>query len=102
MIHVIATISLAPGVRDEFLRHFHALMPSVHAEVGCIEYGPTVDVTSKIAAQAAVRPDVVVVVEKWADLAALEAHLVAPHMTSYREAVKSLVTGVDLRILEPA
>lgn len=102
MIHVLATITLAAGARNEFLRHFHAVVPSVHAEAGCIEYGPAVDVATKIAAQGAVRPDVVVVVEKWADIAALEAHLVAPHMTKYREAVKALVLSVDLRILEPA
>jgi quinol monooxygenase YgiN len=102
MIHVIATITLAPAARDEFLGHFHVLVPLVHAEAGCLEYGPTVDVVTKISAQAAVRPDVVVVVEKWADITALEAHLVAPHMAKYREAVKALVASVDLRILEPA
>ena len=59
MIHVIAVITLKPGSREQFLREFHALMPSVHAEDGCIEYGPTVDAETPIAAQIPRRPDVV-------------------------------------------
>jgi quinol monooxygenase YgiN len=74
----------------------------VRAEAGCLEYGPTVDVASGIAAQGSPRSDVVTVVEKWSDLAALKAHLVAPHMEDYRPRVKSLVRSTALQILEPA
>ncbi len=102
MIHVIATIELAAGQREAFLKEFHALVPKVHAEAGCLEYGPTVDVTSGIAAQGAPRADVVTVVEKWSDLAALKAHLNAPHMVDYRPRVKHLVLSTTLQILEPA
>lgn len=102
MVHVIATIELVPDSREEFLGHFHQLAPQVHAEDGCLEYGPTVDAETDIAAQAALRADVVVVVEKWESPAALEAHLAAPHMAAYRETVKDLVQNVDLRILAPA
>ena len=103
MIHVIATIQLVSSqVRDEFLGHFHAVMPKVHAEQGCIEYGPTVDATTDIAAQIPQRSDVVVIVEKWESLAALKAHITAPHMDDYRQQVKSLVSSVALQILEPA
>ena len=42
------------------------------------------------------------VVEKWESLDALNAHLVAPHMLSYREKVKVLVKGVSIQVLEPA
>jgi quinol monooxygenase YgiN len=45
---------------------------------------------------------VVTVVEKWRDLPALEAHLVAPHMTPYRAKVKPIVIGTTLQVLEPA
>ena len=34
--------------------------------------------------------------------AALEAHLVAPHMGPYRAKVKPIVVGTQLQILEPA
>jgi len=102
MIHVLATIELVPGTREKFLAAFHALMPKVHAEDGCLEYGPTVDVRTTIGAQLPYRDDVVVIVEKWRDLPALEAHLVAPHMTPYRAEVKPIVVSTTLQILEPA
>ncbi len=81
---------------------FAAWCRPCRAEEGCLEYGPTVDARTSIAAQPAVRDNVVVVVEKWASAAALEKHLVAPHMQDYRARVKLLVTKVELRILEPA
>ena len=102
MIHVIATIEVQPGRREEFLSEFRRLVPTVHAEEGCLEYGPAVDARTSIAAQPTVRDNVVVVVEKWAGLAALEKHLVAPHMQDYRARVKPLVAKVALQILEPA
>jgi quinol monooxygenase YgiN len=102
MIFVIATIQLAPGKRADFLKEFHALVPKVHAEEGCIEYGPTIDVATLIPAQPPVRDDVVTVVEKWASLEALQAHLMAPHMLEYRGKVKAFVAGVSLQVLEPA
>jgi quinol monooxygenase YgiN len=102
MIHVIAAIELVPGQRDAFLNEFRDLVPKVRAEAGCLEYGPTVDVTTGIAAQLPPRADVVIVVEKWRDLPALQAHLVAPHMQEYRPRVKNLVRSTTLQILEPA
>lgn len=102
MIHVIATIELAAGQREAFLTEFRRLVPQVRAEAGCIEYGPTVDATSGIAAQGAPRLDVVTVVEKWNDLPSLKAHLVAPHMEAYRPRVKHLVRSTNLQVLEPA
>lgn len=102
MIHVIATIELADGKREAFLEEFHRIVPLVRAEEGCLEYGPTIDVATGLAAQAPPRDNVVVVVEKWASLEALRAHLVAPHMTAYRPRVKDLVVGVNLQVLQPA
>jgi quinol monooxygenase YgiN len=71
------------------------------AEDGCHQYSPTVDLASGIAAQGELRGDVVTVVEAWESLAALQAHLIAPHMLAYREQVKEIVQGVKLQILEP-
>jgi len=102
MIHVIAEIQIAPGQVSDFLAEFHAIVPSVLAEDGCIEYGPNTDVDAALPRQVPHRPAVVTVVEKWESLEALQAHLVAPHMLEYREKVKELVVGAELRILEPA
>lgn len=102
MIHVLATIELHPGRRDEFLGHFRALVPQVLAEEGCLDYGPTIDLATDLAAQPAARPDVVVVVERWASLDHLRRHLVAPHMEAYRPRVRDLVARTTLQVLEPA
>lgn len=102
MIHVLATIRVAPGKRAEFLAEFHKLIPLVRAETGCIEYASAIDVQTTLPAQLPLRDDVVMVVEKWDDLDALAAHLMAPHMLEYRARVKSLVLGTELQVLEPA
>src|SRR3712207_1876081 len=101
MIHVIATIRTANGRRDEFLEKFRGLVPQVRAEAGCIEYGPAVDIQHAIEGQADARADVVTVIEKWRDVAALRDHLAAAHMAKFREAAKDLVAGVEIRVLEP-
>ncbi|MBP89001.1 MAG: antibiotic biosynthesis monooxygenase [Planctomycetaceae bacterium] len=102
MIYVLATIEIADGKRAEFVKIFRDNVANVLAEEGCIEYEPTIDVDTDIAAQPDVRPNVVTVVEKWESFDALEAHLIAPHMLEYRKKVKDLVAGASLQILEPA
>ena len=102
MIHVIATISVAPGMRAQLLAAFNANVPAVLAEDGCLEYGAAIDTPTDHPAQGPLRPDVVVVVEKWRDKAALKAHSAAPHMTAYRAKAKDYILSVSLQILEPA
>ncbi|HOF40232.1 MAG TPA: putative quinol monooxygenase [Candidatus Hydrogenedentes bacterium] len=102
MIHVIATIDIQPGKRAEFLELFKANVPNVLAEEGCVSYEPTVDVEADTGAQPPLRDNVVVVVEQWANLACLHAHLHKPHMATYREQVKDLVRHVELRVLRSA
>jgi quinol monooxygenase YgiN len=101
VIHVIATIELNPGTRDGFLHEFRKIVAPVRAEAGCLEYGPTVDAASELPVQGSPRADVVTVVERWASLDHLKAHLVAPHMIDYRPRVKDFVKSVKLQILEP-
>jgi len=101
LIVVLATIELREGKRDEFLVEFRKIIPAVRAEAGCIEYFPAVDQATGLAAPSPVRDEIVVVCEKWESLAALEAHLIAPHMMQYRPKVKELVKQVSLQILSP-
>ena len=102
MIHVLATIELAPGVREQFLAEFRKIVPLVLAEQGCLEYGPTIDFPTAISAQIPLRENVATIVEKWASLADLERHLTAPHMVEYRQKVKGLVVKTTLQVLAPA
>jgi quinol monooxygenase YgiN len=102
MIHVIATIELAPGTQNAFLNEFRKIIPSVRAEDGCIEYGPAIDAQTDLPNQSPIGPDKVVVVEKWTSLATLKAHSIAPHMQTYRNQVKDFVRNVNLLVLDPA
>jgi len=102
MIYVVATIELAPGKREEFLAAFKQLMPKVLAEEGCLEYAPAIDEKTSIPVQPEAREDVVVVMEKWESVAALETHLMAPHMNEYRSQVKSMVNETRIQVLRPA
>jgi quinol monooxygenase YgiN len=102
MIVVLATIELQPGKRPEFLAEFRKIVPKVRAESGCLEYFPAIDTVSGLPAQGPTRDDMVVVIEKWESVPALEAHLIAPHMMEYRPKVKEFVKGVSLQILSPA
>jgi quinol monooxygenase YgiN len=65
MIHIVAIITAKPGMREAILKEFHANMPAVHAEKGCIEYGPTIDAEGIGSFQAKFGPDTFVVIEKW-------------------------------------
>jgi quinol monooxygenase YgiN len=100
MIHVIATIEVVPGQRDNFLDEFHGIVDEVRSEKGCLAYEPTVDVETNLPNQLALRPNVVTIVETWKSLEDLEAHLVAPHMVAYRHRVKELVEGTSLQVLQ--
>lgn len=100
MIHVIVTVELEPGRRDDFLAEFHRIVPLVLDETGCLAYGPTVDAVTGIEAQSLAGADVVTIVEKWESLAHLQDHLVAPHMVDYRPRVREMIKNSRLQILE--
>lgn len=102
MIHVLATIQIHSGCREDFLQELYGIVETVRAEEGCLEYGPAVDIESRIPVQAPPRENVVTIIEKWASLEALTQHLSAQHMVEYRTRVREFVEWVDLRILEPA
>src|SRR4051812_5942500 len=101
MIRVLAIVTTAAGRREDFLKEFHRVMPLVHAEAGCIEYGPTIDLDIGIPGLPAPRPDIVSIIEKWDNVESLKAHLVAPHMRTYRAVVKELVLNTEIHVLEP-
>jgi len=101
-VFVVATITVKEGKLEEYINIFKANVPNVIAENGCIFYEPVVDTKSGIDIQDPLRSDVMVVMEKWESLDALLIHLDAPHMNTYREAVKDIVTGVKLQVLQSA
>ena len=101
MIHVVAIITAKPGLRGQALDAFRANMPAVHAEEGCIEYGPAVDAEGAGSMQSKFGPDTFVVIEKWESLDALRAHGRSPHMAAYAAKTRDLLASRTIHILEP-
>jgi quinol monooxygenase YgiN len=101
MIHVLAIITAKAGMRDKILEAFHANMPAVHAEKGCVEYGPAVDAEGAGAMQAKFGPDTFVVIEKWESLDALRAHAASPHMAAYAAKTRDKIASRVIHVLQP-
>ena len=102
MILVIASVEVEEGYREDFLKEINRIVPLVRAEPGCLEYGPAIDLPTDIAAKLPPRGDVVTIVEKWESVSHLKAHLASPHMATYRERVKRIVSRAALQVLQPA
>jgi quinol monooxygenase YgiN len=102
MIHVLAVITAKPGKRESVLQEFRANMAAVHAEEGCLEYGPAVDAEGMGAIQTAFGQDTFVVLEKWTSPDALKAHAKAPHMAAYAARTKDLIANRVIHVLSPA
>ena len=102
MIHVLAIITAKSGMRETILQAFRANMPAVHAEKGCIEYGPAIDAEDAGPIQTRLGPDSFVVVEKWESLDALKAHAASPHMASYAAKTRDMIASRVIHVLSPA
>jgi quinol monooxygenase YgiN len=98
MIHVLAIITTKPGMRGAVLEAFHANMPAVHAENGCIEYGPVIDADFP---GAKFGDDTFVVVEKWESAEALKAHAASPHMAAYGAKTKEMLEKREIHVMQP-
>ena len=101
MIHVVAIITAKSGMREAILKEFRANMPAVHAEKGCIEYGPAIDAEGIGSFQAKFGPDAFVVIEKWESPEALRAHATSPHMAAYATKTRELIASRVIHVLQP-
>jgi quinol monooxygenase YgiN len=100
VIHVIAIVTAKPGLRAEVLEQFHANIPAVLAEAGCLEYGPAVDMDGM--GDATFGPDTFVVVEKWESPEALGAHARSAHMAAYAARTREMIASRAVHVLRPA
>ena len=102
MIHVVAILTAQPGQRAAVLEAFHANMPAVHAEAGCIEYGPVADAPDGGPIQTKLGEDTFMVIEKWESLDALMAHSASPHMADYAKKTKPMLASRVVHVLADA
>jgi quinol monooxygenase YgiN len=101
MIHVVAIITAKSGMREAILEEFRANMPAVHAEQGCIEYGPAIDAEGIGSFQAKFGPDTFVVIEKWESPEALRVHATSPHMAAYAAKTRDWIASRVIHVLQP-
>lgn len=90
---VVAVVHAADGKRDE-IEHIvkDVLIPGTHAEEGCIRFALHRDTRD---------PNTLVLVERWADGAALGAHMETDHIGAFREQVGPLSAAPpDVYVLE--
>ena len=97
MIHVVAILTTKPGQRETVLEAFRAIIPTVHAEEGCIAYEPTIDVPGSTDQFG---PDTFVVIERWSSTETLAAHAAAPHMAEYGAKVGPMMASRAVHVLE--
>ena len=101
MIRVVAILTAKPGRRADLIALIRELLPKVQAEKGYVEYQPVIDAEGFGSNQTKLGPDVVTVIETWADADALKAHSTVPHMTAFRQAAKDAMAGATVHILSP-
>jgi quinol monooxygenase YgiN len=102
MIHVLAIITAHPGLRDRILETWRGNATAVLAEDGCLQYEAVVDAVGAAPGLPKFGDDTFVVVERWASMAALQAHSVAPHMKAYAGKVKEWTANRAIHVLEAA
>lgn len=103
MIHVLAFVTLKPGMLPVALDAYRVLVPDVLTkEPGCLEYSPTTDLDLGLSFQDQI-PNMIVVSERWRSADDFKAHINGPpHVLAFRAAMKDCVEHTRLRITQDA
>ncbi|MCB8879247.1 antibiotic biosynthesis monooxygenase [Acidisoma cellulosilytica] len=97
MIHVVAILTAKIGHRAALLAALNAVIDDVRAEPGCIEYQPVIDLAHSSVKFGA---DTLVVIEKWQDQAALDAHNQGDALKTFLEAAKHVLAQADVHLMQ--
>lgn len=100
MIQVIATIRAIEDKHDELVAAFKEILPGIRAKTGCIEYGIAIHCKSGFPGQRLFDENELMVIEKWADLRALEAHITEPTYQTWFINVSPLIATAFMDIFE--
>ncbi|MDO9514619.1 MAG: putative quinol monooxygenase [Syntrophales bacterium] len=92
MVALIAKMKIKEGKMDEATDLFRGLVPKVGKEEGTVGYAVCRDKAN---------PDLLVVVERYRDMEAIQAHSSTPHFKEFSKAVGALLDGKpEISILE--
>ncbi len=81
MIIVEGSARIPEGAWDEALTAMEAMITASRTEAGCIEYAYSRDLLD---------PNLLRIIERWKDKAALVSHFAEPHMAVFRQALAKL------------
>jgi quinol monooxygenase YgiN len=108
MIHVVVNVELAPGLRDIYLQMIQGYMAECRNEAGCLGYEAAIPLPTpggvadwSPADSTGPSENVVMLLTKWASIAAYERHFDEPHVRQCTESVRHIVRGVDIQVLQP-
>ncbi len=101
MIQLIITVKTVPGRVEDYIAAFAGIAPEVRLEEGCLEYELYRD-SEDPRFDNLVRPDTVVICEKWASIELLQNHSrnSAP-LNRFRQAVKDIRLESSYILLKP-
>jgi quinol monooxygenase YgiN len=103
MIHIVAVMHAQPGRREAFLKAWAKVAPLSRAEPGCLEYLALVDgPPGSIPSWAnSLGPDGFILVEKFKDQAAFDAHGASPYMAVFGAETEGMLTAPAIYICRP-
>jgi quinol monooxygenase YgiN len=102
MVQLIVTVKTHPGRAAAYVAAFCALASRVRLEEGCLEYDIYRDSTDP-RFDNEVRPDTVVLCEKWASVEALQRHTRgSAALAEFRKQVKDIKLTSSYWLLTPA
>jgi quinol monooxygenase YgiN len=90
MIYVIATIEAQPGRVADLIAGAKPCIEATRREAGCISYDYVCDTEHE---------NRVLVIERWASREALAAHMLMPHLSTWREIRKPMVKSARVEII---
>lgn len=102
MVQLIITVKTRPGRSGDYIAAFRAIAPQVRTEAGCLEYDIYRD-SSDPRFDNQVRPDTVVLCEKWESIEALQLHTKqSSALVDFRKCIQDLKLESSYLLLTPA
>ncbi|WP_300452509.1 putative quinol monooxygenase [Accumulibacter sp.] len=89
-LSIIASIVAHPEHRETVRQALSAMLTPTRAEAGCRQYDLHVDQAD---------PNRMVMIERWTDDAALDAHVATPHMAQLKAIIGDKTAGIDIQRL---
>ncbi len=102
MVHLVVSVRVKEGKLKEYVDLLKGVAATVRQEKGCIQYVPTVDLEAGALPQS-LDKNMVVLLEKWESMEALQNHLATPHMAAYFKKEKPLLAQPPvIKVLQEA